>query len=132
MTDDCEIKGPWESTDFRLILGRSKIDYDWSKEEENRRKHGYSLESAVDFLESMRLLFPMGRPLVATSDPINCDGEIRYQHLTLDDSGRVVFFVATMRHDETVRVISLRRASIQEGEIYREACLHGESLVPKK
>jgi uncharacterized DUF497 family protein len=127
---DVEIKGPWESTDFRLIIGRSKIDYDWDKEEENRRKHGYSLESAVHLLEGM--LLPLGRPEVATSDPIDCGGEIRHQHLTVDDSGKVVFFVTTMRRDETVRVISLRRASDQEEEIYRQACLHGEILVPRK
>lgn len=130
MENDDEIKGPWGSTDFRLILGRSKIDYDWDKEEENRKKHGYSLESAVHFLESM--LLPLGGPLVATSDPIKCKCEIRHQHLTRDDSGKVVFFVTTMRQNETVRVISLRRANTQEGEIYRQACLHGEVLTPKK
>ena len=130
MADEDEIKGPWESTDFRLVIGRSKIDYDWDKEEENRKKHGYSLESAVHFLEA--ILLPLGGPLVTTSDPIDCRGEIRHQHLTLDDSGKVVFFVTTMRQDETVRVISLRRASAQEEEIYRQACLHGEVLTPKK
>jgi uncharacterized DUF497 family protein len=130
MADDDEVKGPWESTDFRLIIGRSKIDYDLDKEEENRKKHGYSLESAVHFLEGM--ILPLGRPLVATSDPIDCGDEIRHQHLTLDDSGKAVFFVTTMRQDEIVRVISLRRASAQEEEIYRQACLHGEILVPKK
>jgi uncharacterized DUF497 family protein len=130
MADDDEIKGPWESTDFRLIIGRSRIDYDRDKEEENRKKHKYSLESAVHFLEGM--LLPLGRPLVATSDAIDCGGEIRHQHLTLDDSGKVVFFVTTMRQDETVRVISLRRASAQEEEIYRQACLHGEILVPNQ
>ncbi|MCK9365054.1 MAG: BrnT family toxin [Syntrophales bacterium] len=130
MANNDEVKGPWESTDFRLIIGRSRIDYDLDKEEENRKKHGYSLESAVLFLEGM--LLPLGRPLVATSDPIDCGGEIRYQHITLDDSGKVVFFVTTMRQDETVRVISLRRASTQEEEIYRQACRHGEVMVPKK
>ena len=130
MANNDEVKGPWESTDFRLIIGRSRIDYDFDKEEENRKKHEYSLESAVHFLEGM--LLPLGRPLVATSDPIDCCGEIRYQHMTLDDSGKVVFFVTTMRQDETVRVISLRRASTQEEEIYRQACRHGEVMVQKK
>ena len=130
MEENDEIKGPWDSTDFRLILGRSRIDYDWDKEEENRKKHGYSLESAVHFLET--ILLPLGGPLVATSDPIERKGEIRHNHLTLDDSGKVVFFVTTMRQDETVRVISLRRASEQEQKIYRQACLHGEVLIPKK
>ena len=130
MEDTDEIKGLWESTDFRVIIGRSKIDYDYDKEEENRRKNGYSLESAVHFLEA--LLLPLGGSPVATSDPIERNVEIRHQHLTLDDSEKVVFFVTTMRQDETVRVISLRRASSQEEEIYRQACLHGEVLTPKK
>ena len=33
--------------EFRLILGRTRIEYDDNKETSNRRKHGYSLESAV-------------------------------------------------------------------------------------
>jgi len=127
--DNDEINVPWEPTDFGLVIGRSRIDYDRDKEEENRKKHGYSLESAVHFLEGM--LLPLGRPPVATSK-IDYKGEIRHQHITLDNSGKTVFFITTMRRDHTVRVISLRRASDQEAEIYRQACLNGEILVPKK
>ena len=125
-----EVNGPWEATDFRLVIGRSKIDYDWDKEEENRRKHGYSLESAVHYLDG--LLLPLGRPVVVYSDPIVCKGEIRYQHMTIDESDRVVFFVTTVRPDETIRVISLRNASTFEQEIYRKTCMHGEIITPKK
>jgi uncharacterized DUF497 family protein len=38
--------------------------------------------------------------------------------MTLDDDGHVLFFVTTMRPGETVRVISLRRASDTEEELY--------------
>ena len=38
--------------EFRLIIGRTKIEYDEEKEEKNRRNHGYSLESAVYVLEN--------------------------------------------------------------------------------
>ena len=48
--DDMKIEGPWKDSDFRIIIGRTTIDYDWAKEEINRKKHGYSLESAVHFL----------------------------------------------------------------------------------
>ena len=130
MNNDAEPTDPWESTDFRLIIGRSKIDYDRTKEKANRKKHGFSLESAVHFLEGM--LLPLGRPPVVTSDPVDCNGEIRHQHMTVDTSGEVVFFVTTMRADETVRVISFRRASAEEEAIYRQACLRGEVQVPKK
>ena len=130
MKNDAKHRAPWNSTDFRLIIGRSKIDYDLKKEEANREKHGYSLESAVHFLEGM--LLPLGRPPVATSYPIDYNGEIRYNHMTVDTSGKVVFFVTTMRPDETVRIISFRSASADEELIYRQACLYGEIQVPMK
>lgn len=37
-------------------------------------------------------------------------------HLGVDDCGKVVLIVTTMRDDETVRIISFRRASAQERE----------------
>lgn len=112
--------GPWEATDFRLIFGRTGIDYDPEKEEENRKKHGYSLESAVHFFEGM--LLPLKRPLVLTRGPIERGGETRFEHMAVDTSGHVVLFVTTMRPGETVRVISMRRASEKEEAVYCE-CL---------
>jgi len=125
-----KIEGPWKDSDFRIIIGRTKIDYDWTKEEINRKKHGYSLESAVHFLEQV-LLFNTSVPL-ATSDPVEIDGEIRYQHMAMDSDGKVLFFVTTMRPDETVRLISFRRASSEEEIIYHSSVKHGHVLVPKK
>ena len=130
MNDDENIKGPWKATDFRLIIGRTKIDYDWTKEETNRKKHGYSLESAAHFLEQTLLFTPS--PPLATSDPVDVDGEIRFQHMISESDGKVVFFVTTMRPDETVRLISFRRASDEEEKIYRASVRHGHILVPKK
>lgn len=123
MNQESEFQPCWTPMDFHLVIGRSMIDFDWNKEEKNREKHGYSLASAVHFLEGM--LLPIGRPLVATSDPIHCTGEVRHQHMTLDVSGNVVFFVTTMRLAETVRVISLRRATVKEEQIYYHACKMG-------
>lgn len=128
--DDQPIRGPWKETDFRLIIGRTKIDYDWGKEEINRKKHGYSLESAVVFLEQT-LLFSPSPPLI-TSDPIEVKGEVRHQHMVLDHDGKVVFFVTTMRPKETVRLISFRRATAEEKMIYRLTLKHQHVLVPKK
>lgn len=45
----------WSVDDFRVILGQTQIDYDPNKDETNRKKHGYSLESAADFLTSVLL-----------------------------------------------------------------------------
>ena len=53
-----------------------------------------------------------------TTDPFLEKNEIRHNHMTLDDDGHVVFFVTTMRSNETVRVISLRKASDTERELY--------------
>ena len=113
---DTEIEPPWNDTEFRVVIGRTRIDYDFAKEESNRKKHGYSLVSAVHFLE--RLILPIPSPLFMTTDPFLEKTEIRHNHMTLDDTGHVVFFVTTMRPNETVRVISLRKASDTERELY--------------
>ena len=106
---------PWDEDDFRIIIGTSKIDYDESKETINREKHGYSLLSAVDLLIS-RLLPFFTRPFI--SRDAFTETERRHEHMTTDDSGKVVFFVTTMRKNETIRVISLRRANDNEREVF--------------
>jgi uncharacterized DUF497 family protein len=106
------------ATDFRLVFGRSKIDYDHQKEVLNRKKHGYSLESAVYILQNW--LLPIRSHPFITSDPVVKGGEIRHQHIGVDEENNVVFIVTTMRPDETVRVISFRRASEEERQIFAE------------
>ncbi|WP_407353499.1 BrnT family toxin [Luteimonas sp. R10] len=101
----------WE---FCVVVGRTRIDYDTGKEYANREKHGYSLESAVTLLETM--LLPIGAPPCMTSDGFMEAGEVRHMHMAVDDCGKVVLMVTTMRQDGTVRVISFRRASAQERE----------------
>lgn len=107
-----------DATDFRLVFGHSKIDYDQQKDESNRKKHGYSLESAVYILQNW--LLPIWSPPFITSDPIVKGDEIRHQHIGVDDENNVVFIVTTMRADEIVRVISFRRASKEERQIFAE------------
>lgn len=101
--------------DFRLVLGRTKIEFDPDKEEANRAKHGYSLLSAVALMEQVLLPLGPSSPF-ATSDAFSENGEIRHMHLGVDDGGKVVLIVSTMRPDETVRIISFRRASSDERE----------------
>lgn len=104
--------------EFRLVLGRTKIDYDPNKNIRNIEKHTYSLEYAVRLLE--RLLLPIGVPRpYARCNSFLEKGEVRHQHMFVDDNGHVVLMVTTMRDDETVRVISLRRASEAEREMFR-------------
>jgi len=105
-----------KETDFRVVFGGTKIDFDPSKEVYNRTKHKYSLQSAVDLLE--RCILPIPSTPFVTSDPIERNGEIRHQHIGVDDSGNVVFIVTTMRAGETVRVISFRKAHEKERELF--------------
>lgn len=108
--------------EFRLVLGRTMIDYDLNKDISNRAKHGYSLESAVYLLK--RLILPTSKKShFAVSDPFLENNEVRHMHMMVDDNNKVVFMVTTMRSDETVRVISLRKANIREREEF--ACLTG-------
>lgn len=102
----------WE---FRVVIGTTKIDYDLDKEYSNRKKHGYSLESAVSLLE--RMVFPFGESLPSmTSNCFMQGGEVRHMHMSVDDCGKVVLMVTTMCADETVRIMSFRRASEEERE----------------
>ena len=107
----------WE---FRVVFGRTKIEYDPDKEQINREKHGYSLESGVQQLE--RMIFPIrAPPPCMTSDGFLKGNEVRHKHMGVDDSGKIVHMVTTMRPNETVRLISYRRASPEERECFRSS-----------
>lgn len=102
--------------EFSLIFGATKIDYDPDKEDTNRRKHGYSLESAVSLLQ--HILLPVSRrrmPAISPCVPVN--GEIRQTILIDDENGKTLQIVTTMRENNTVRIISVRDASKEEREI---------------
>lgn len=105
-----------KETDFRLVFGGSAVDYDHNKELTNRKKHGYSLESAVHILT--RWLLPISSLPFITRGPLETNGEIRHEHMGVDDAGNVVFMVTTMRPNETVRIISFRRASEEERDAF--------------
>jgi uncharacterized DUF497 family protein len=113
-----------KQTDFRVVFGGTKIDFDLDKEDYNRKEHKYSLQSAVDLLE--RWILPITSTPFITSDPIERNGEIRHQHIGVDDSGNVVFIVTTMRTEETVRVISFRRAHKKERELFESLTGYNE------
>lgn len=106
----------WE---FRVVFGRTCIDYDPNKDQSNQEKHGYSLEAAVRLLE--RMLLPIGAPPPCmTTDGFLENGEVRHVHISVDNLGKVILIVTTMRPDETVRVISFRRASTEEREQFAQ------------
>jgi uncharacterized DUF497 family protein len=106
---------PWEPEDFRLVFGTTKIDYGYNKENYNRTTHKYSLESAIDILEHLILLTNTRPHIFRDASTIS---ERRHEHMSIDSDGDVVFFVTTMRDDETVRVISFRRAHPDERKVF--------------
>ena len=110
--------------DFRVVIGGSTIDFDESKEDENRVKHKYSLASAIDIFQN--LLLPVPSPPLITRDA-STQSERRHEHLSVDSDGKVVFIVTTMRPDETIRVISLRRASQEERDVFSHVTNFTES-----
>jgi uncharacterized DUF497 family protein len=67
-----------------------------------------SLESAANLLE--KWVFPIFTTRFITHTPIVKNGEVRHKHIGVDDNGNIVFMVTTMRYNETVRVISFRKA----------------------
>ncbi|BCS90068.1 hypothetical protein [Pseudodesulfovibrio sediminis] len=110
-----------EDEDFRIVFGKTQIDYDPNKDEINRKKHGYALESGVDFLNRTIQPFSsspmMTRKKVVANDEYG--DEVRHNHLCYDDQNNVVFMVTTMRPDETVWVISVRPASREERDLFQ-------------
>lgn len=111
--------------EFRLIVGRSKIDYDPNKETINRRDHGYSLESAVHILTEL-LIHPDTRFI--TRGPFEKNNEWRHEHMALDGQ-KIMFFVTTMRPRETIRVLSFRRANIKERQIFQQYTGYSEPMA---
>jgi uncharacterized DUF497 family protein len=93
--------------EFRVVFGGTTVDYDSDKEEANRKKHGYSLLSGVHLLERL-LLQNEGSSPHAVREGVLKNGEVRHMHLSVDDNGKVVLMVTTMRPNEVVRVISFR------------------------
>lgn len=90
-----------EKHQLRLIFGSTRVDYGQTKEQINRDKHGYSLESAAYLLQ--RRLLPVPQPQLAYRGPVQRNGEYRYELMTLDDDEHtVLFFVVTMRPNEIV------------------------------
>lgn len=105
--------------EFRVVFGRTKIDYDPQKDDANRHKHVDLLESAVYLLERFVNPAGSGKPYLVSGGFVE-NGEVRHMHMTTDDRGKVVLMVTTMRSGETVRIISFRRASEGERTIFQQ------------
>jgi hypothetical protein len=88
-----------------------KIEWDPEKAKFNLKKHGISFEEAATALSD---------PMAATgADPDHSITEERYVTFGVSEKGRLVVVSHTEKH-ETIRIISARKASKGEKELYEE------------
>jgi uncharacterized protein len=85
-----------------------RFEWDETKNKSNQRNHG------LDFIEARRVFTPS---LFVDIDDREDYGEERYIGLGLLD-GRVVVVIFTQPDEDTVRVISLRKATPYERQQY--------------
>ncbi len=88
-----------------------KIEWDPKKAKSNFEKHGVSFEEAATALSD---------PMAATgADPDHSFTEDRYVTFGVSEPGRLVV-VSHTEQDQTIRIISARKASKGERELYEE------------
>jgi uncharacterized protein len=92
----------------------SEIRFEWDprKARSNEAKHGVSFEEAETvFSDEQGLLF---------EDPAPAEREERFALLGLSSSLRLLVVLHALRHEDTIRIISARRASRREARTYFE------------
>ena len=88
-----------------------KFEWDKRKAISNLKKHKISFEEASTALSD---------PMAATGyDPDHSVDEFRYITFGVSERGRLLV-IAHTEHEETIRIISARRASKGERKIYEE------------
>jgi hypothetical protein len=88
-----------------------KIEWDPRKAKSNLEKHGVSFEEAATALSD---------PMAATgADPDHSMTEQRYVTFGVSEKGRLVV-VSHTEKGETIRIISARKTSKGEREVYEE------------
>jgi len=88
-----------------------KIEWDPKKAKSNLKKHGVSFEEAATALSD---------PMAATgADPDHSINEERYVTFGVSEKGRLVV-VSHTEKDQTIRIISARKASKGERELYEK------------
>jgi len=89
-----------------------RFEWDPSKAAENVVKHGVSFEEAATVFRDT---------LSATgADPDHSFSEERFITFGISRGGRLLVVAHTDRDDDTIRIISARRATPHEREIYEE------------
>lgn len=89
-----------------------EIEWDENKNAENIRKHG------LDFVDAWQVF---QNPLFVKLDDREDYGEDRWIGIGMMSNGIVVVFVFTERDQETIRIISIRKATRYERTRYEKA-----------
>lgn len=89
-----------------------ELEWDADKAALNLKKHGVSFDDAE------LVFYDTGR--VETYDGRKNYGEDRWATIGLANSA-VLYVVYTVRHEDTIRLISARKANVNERKQYREA-----------
>lgn len=90
-----------------------RFEWDQSKDESNRRKHGLGFDDA-------KSLFTSGNDYLELFDESHSDDEERFVAIGPIESG-VIVIVWTERDAETIRIISARFATKSEIELFRQS-----------
>ena len=89
-----------------------ELEWDAAKAAINLQKHG------VTFEEAERVFYDVGR--IETYDGRESYGEDRWSTIGLAYSS-ILYVVYTVRYEETIRLISARKANASEQKQYRQA-----------
>ena len=87
------------------------FESDAGKAEQNRRKHGVTFSQAEAVFESPAFF----------EDHDHSEAEDRYIAIGFDAKGRLLSVAFTYRGEDTIRIISARKASPSDAEKYAQA-----------
>ena len=86
-----------------------EIEYDPQKAKSNLIKHGVSFEEAVTALYD---------PMALVQEDSDSTGENRWIFIGLSSQTNLLTIVYTLREEETIRIISARKATRKEAKHY--------------
>ena len=89
-----------------------EFDWDSNKNATNISKHGIDFRAAVKIFDDPNF--------IANEDNRHNYGEIRYQIIGAVDPHGVLLVVYTERHENTIRIISARKANKKERRLYQQ------------
>jgi uncharacterized DUF497 family protein len=92
-----------------------QIEWDEAKNRGNLRKHGFHLADAAEMFDG---------PFLARPDTREDYGEERWIGIGMT-KGRVAFVAFTAESHETIRIISIRKATNEERQEYEAAIKDG-------